>query len=260
MRSLAELQAHVARALIGGDGEPLGALIGGAEPHKRLEIHRRHYTASLTAALHDKFPASAWLAGSARLDAATQAYVRAHPPQQPCIAEYGADFPRFLAAHDSAGDLPYLESFAALEWAVGRVSIAADSAPVPWPEIAGLGPERLIDSTLVLQPGLKYLRSAWRVDELMTTYLRGTEPERFVLAKSDTFIEVRGSRGAMRLTRLDGAAFAFRTALARGRCIGDAAVRALDRDPTFDSGAELRRFVHAGLVTAVMVTPEGLAS
>lgn len=260
MRSLAELQAGVARTLIAGDGELLGPLVGGAEPRKRLEIHRRHYVASLTAALRDKFPACAWLAGSARLDAAAQAYVHAHPPQQPCIAEYGADFPRFLAAQDRTGDLPYLESFAALEWAVGRASIAVDYAPVSWREITRIGPERLIDATLALQPGLRYLRSAWRVDELMTTYLRGAEPERFVLAESDAFIEVCGARGTVHLTQLDGATFVFRADLATGRSIGDAAGRALERDPTFDSGAALRLLVQADLVTATAVTPEAHTS
>ena len=52
MHSLAELQAHFARALIAGADEPVGALLG-AEPRKRLEIHRRHYAASLAAALRD---------------------------------------------------------------------------------------------------------------------------------------------------------------------------------------------------------------
>ena len=260
MHSLAELQAHFARALIAGADEPIGALVGGAEPRKRLEIHRRHCAASLVAALRDKFPACAWLAGDAHMDATARAYLRAHPPQQPCIAEYGADFPSFLATHVRAGELPYLESFAALEWAVGRVSIAVDRAPVSWSQIAEVGSERLIDSTLVLQPGLQYLCAAWRVDELMTTYLSGAEPERFVLAESDTFIEVQGARGAVRLAQLDGATFIFRAALAAGRSIGAAAGRALERDPTFDSGAALRLLVQAGLVAAINVSPEGHAS
>ena len=259
MHSLAELQAAVADAVIAGDGEPPGALVGGVEPGKRFGVHRRHYAASLTAALRDKFPACAWLAGSARVDAAALAYVRAHPPRQPCIAEYGADFPQFLAARESVGALPYLESFAALEWAVGRASIAVDRAPVSWPEVAGLGPERLLDATLVLQPGLEYVRSAWRVDELMTTYLRGAQPERFELAESAAFIEAHGARGTLRLTQLDAATFAFRTELAAGRSLGDAAGEALECEAAFDSGAALRRLVQAGLVTAVTAS-EGHAS
>jgi hypothetical protein len=84
----------------------------------------------------------------------------------------------------------------------------------------------------------------------MTTHLSGVEPERFVLAEADTFVEVRGARGNVRLTRLDGATFTFRKALADGRSLGDAASSALEIDSTFDPGHALRLAVDGGLVTA----------
>lgn len=250
MLLLADLQTQFARAMTTGEGAPgVMQLWGGANPGKRLNIHLRHYEASLTAALGDKFPACAWLAGADVVSPAARAYVHAHPPTQPCIAEYGEDFPQFLANHGRARTLPYLESFAELEWAVGRASIAIDDPPLSWSEIGRIGSERLIDSVLALQPGLRYLCSAWAVDQLMTTYLSGTEPERFVLPESDTFIEVRGARGTVHLARLDGATFTFRRDLAAGRSVGDAAGSALDRDSTFDPGEALRLLVRAGLIT-----------
>jgi len=255
MHLLADLQDSFARAMTAGDAAPFdAALVGGLEPRRRIAIHVRHYETSLTAALCDKFPASAWLAGADLVRDAARAYARSHPPSQPCIAEYGADFPRFLAAHGRAPSVPYLESFAALEWAVGQASIAIERAPCSWAELASRGPERLLDSTLSLQPGVHYRHSRWRVDELMTTYLSGAEPARFVLAESSTCVEVRGALGAVRLARLDAAAFAFRSALAEGRSIGEAAAAALDCDAGFDSGAALRSLTQAGLVTGVRST------
>ncbi|HJR69745.1 MAG TPA: DNA-binding domain-containing protein [Gammaproteobacteria bacterium] len=252
MRSLADLQGSFARAMTTGEVDRFDvALVGGLEPRNRIAIHVRHYGASLTAALCDKFPASAWLAGADLVRDAARTYARLHPPSQPCIAEYGADFPEFLAAYGRAPSVPYLESFAALEWAVGQASIAIERAPCSWPELASQGSERLLDSTLSLQPGLHYRHSRWRVDELMTTYLSGVEPESFVLAESSAFVEVRGALGAVRLARLDAAAFAFRSALAEGRSIAAAAAAALDCDPGFDSGEALRSLAHAGLVTGV---------
>jgi hypothetical protein len=250
MLSLADLQRSVAHAMTTGEREPVAVqLVGGAHPGKRLNIHLRHYEASLTAALGDKFAACSWLAGADLMNAAARAYVHAHPPEQPCIAEYGELFPQFLANYGRARTLPYLESFAQLEWAVGRASIAIDHPPLPWSDIGRIGSERLIDSVLALQPGLRYLRSAWGVDQLMTTYLSGTEPERFVLPESDAFIEVRGARGTVHLTRLNGATFAFRRELVAGSSVGDAAGSALELDSTFDPGEALRLLMHAGLVT-----------
>jgi hypothetical protein len=163
MLSLADLQSSFARAMTTGEREPVAAwLVGGANPGARLDIHLRHYDASLTAALRDKFAACAWLAGVDLVSAAARAYVHAHPPRQPCIAEYGGDFPQFLASYDRAPMIPYLESFAELEWAVGHVSIAIDTAPF-MADLAAVGSERLVDSALTLQPGVHtYARpGAW---------------------------------------------------------------------------------------------------
>jgi hypothetical protein len=260
MLSLVDLQERVARAMTTGEREPAVAqLMGGADPAKRLDIHLRHYAASLTAALRDKFGACAWLLGADLVSAAALAYVRAQPPRQPCIANYGEGFPKFLA-NWGAPTLPYLESFAELEWLVGHVAIAIDHAPLAWPALTELGPERLLEAVLTLQPGARYLRATHGVDRLMTTYLSDTEPERFVLPEAKTFIEVRGARGAVQFARLDGATFVFRTELAAGRTIGDAAGRAIDYDTAFDPGAALRLLVQQCLAIDTSTSTEDSSS
>ena len=234
------------------------ALVGGAVPRSRLDIHLRHYEASLTAALLDKFPACGWLLGGECVRDAARAYVRRLPPCQPCIAEYGHRFPQFLAGYGRAASLPYVESFAALEWAFGRASIATDAIPCSWAELAAAGAERLVESALSLQQGLHYCESRWRIDELMTIYLRSARPERFALAEEPAWLEIRGARGTVSLARLDPAELAFRSALAQRRSIGDAAGAALELNPAFDAGRALESLVAAGLVIGVLASqPEG---
>jgi hypothetical protein len=234
-----------------GDAAAVGGqLRGGRDPGQRLAIHLRHYATSLAGALCDKFPASAWLIGAEAMREAAQAYARLHPPRQPCIAEYGRDFPQFLSGHPRAARLPYVRSFAELEWAVAQASIAVDAPPLSWTELAACGAEGLIESRLALQPGVHYVRADWRIDELMQTYLSGVAPERFVLVDAATRIEVRGARGTFKLVRLDAATFAFRTSLAAGRTVGEAADAALTLEQGFDPGSALRVLVDAELVTA----------
>jgi hypothetical protein len=246
---LSELQRELAHAMTSGDGAAaVERLRGGSDPAARLAIHLRHYTASLAAALCDKFPASGWLAGADVVRDAAVAYARQQPPMQPCIAEYGQDFPQSLARHPRAQRLPYLASFAELEWAVGRAAIAIHMPPASWTDLVACGADRLLDSTLVLQPGLHYVRAEWRIDELMQTYLGGVASDRFVLLAAATPLEIRGARGTFQLTRLDTGTFAFRAALAAGRTISDAADAALSRDLDLDPGAALRTLVEAGLV------------
>jgi hypothetical protein len=257
--ALVDLQRGVARAMTSGDGAVVaGHLRGGHDPGARLAIHLRHYATSLVAALCDKFPASAWLVGAEAMREAAGAYARLHPPVQPCIAEYGRDFPQVLARHPRAARLPYLESFAELEWAIGQASIAVDAPPLSWTELAACGAERLVDSTVALQPGLHYVRANWCIDELMQTYLSGLAPERFVLLDAVTPIEVRGARGAFRLTRLDAGTLAFRAALAAGRTMGEAADAALTVDPNLDPGAALRALADAELVTGAAISRQEL--
>lgn len=251
MPALVDLQRSFAHAMTSGDCAAVGGLLrGGRDPGQRLAIHLRHYATSLAAALCDKFPASAWLIGAEAIREAARAYARLYPPLQPCIAEYGRDFPQFLAGHPRAARFPYVRSFAELEWAVAQASIAIDTPPLPWTELAACGAERLIDSRLAMQPGVHYVRAGWCIDELMQTYLSGVAPERFVLVDADTRIEVRGARGTFRLVRLDAATFAFRTTLAAGRTVGEAADAALILDQAFDPGGALRALVDAELLTA----------
>jgi hypothetical protein len=252
--ALVELQRDFARAMTTGDGTALGRYCrGGFDADARLAIHLRHYAASLATALCDKFPATVWLAGAAAVRDAAVAYARRHPPLQPCIAEYGREFPPFLARQACAGRLPYLEPFARLEWAVGRASIAVDSRPLRWAELADVGAERIVDASLALQPGVHYVRADWRIEELLQTYLAGAAPDAFLLAAELTPIEVHGARGTFRLTRLDAATCAFREALAAAQTIGAAAEAALTLDAAFDAGNALRSVVAAGLVTGCTI-------
>lgn len=249
MLALFELQQNFARAMTTGDGTALaGHLIGGRDADARLAIHLRHYATSLATALCEKFPATTWLLGAAALREAARAYARLHPPLQPCIAEYGRHFPQFLARDSCAAQLPYVAPFAELDWAAGQASIAVDERPLSWNELANHDAEHLVDSTLTLQPGLHYVRADWRIDELMHAYLGGAAPERFVLLAIESRIEVRGARGEFALTRLDAPTYAFRTALAAGRTVGDAADTALTIDAAFDPGRALRALVEGRLV------------
>jgi hypothetical protein len=188
MPRLADLQAGVRRALVTGDTSHVEhVLVGGTDSRRRLAIHQRHYTASLVTALLERFPATVWLVGSGLVADAARRFVQEHPPLRPCIAEYGESFPRFLAASPGSEDLPYLPSFAELEWHLGRLSLAVDHPA-----------------------GVHYLHAEWAVDDLIALYLADNEPERFVLQPGDVWLEVRGNRGELQINRLSQADFTLR--------------------------------------------------
>jgi hypothetical protein len=258
MSSLIDLQDRVHLAVTNPDSSAVTLpLIGGTDARKRLIIHQRHYQVSLTTAIREKFPATAWLVGEGLVDDAAGRYVRAHPPERPCIAEYGETFPAFLARQPRAADLPYVQNFAELEWHLGHVSIAVDRPPVSWSEVAQHGSITLLNARVALQPGVRWLRASWAIDHLMTAYLTDSAPDTFLVACEDIHIQIRGARGALQFERIDPPTFAFRTALHADRTFGDAAEAALETDPGFDAGQALVALVSAGLVTGVTPILEG---
>jgi hypothetical protein len=174
---LGDLQADVTAALVQGQAPACADhLVGGREPTRRFAIHQRHYQSSVARAIVDRFPATVWLVGSEFVAEAALAFVRESPPEKPCIAEYGAGFPRFLADQAGAAGLPYLEQFATIDWHLGALAIAVDEAPV-------------------------HLRVDWSLDELFGFFLSGHAPDAYVLRAETVWLELRGARGELSIQR-----------------------------------------------------------
>jgi hypothetical protein len=252
MPSLGEVQSGVRLAMLSGDASAAAPLLfGGGDPRARLAIHSRHYQASLVQVLTDRFPATCWLIGSTFVSEAAREFVRVHPPARPCLAEYGDQFPGFLAERRGVTTIPYLRDFATLEWYVGEVAVDIDGPAASMGAFGAIDAEAWPDVVLTLQSGVRYVTAGWGVDDLMALYLTDSEPERFEVAPGDLRLEVRGARGDVRMNRLTPGTSAFRGALASGATLGDAAERAFECDDAFDLTEELATLIVSGLVVAI---------
>ena len=253
MAALIEIQALVRRAMTSGtaDAELAPLLVGGRDARRRFAVHQRHYEASLVASLLDTFPATVWLAGSAFITEAARQFVRTHPPERPCIAEYGAGFPDFLSTCEGAARVPYLQDFATLEWHVGRVTLTADAVPFNVDDLSPLNAEHLAEAAFTMQMGVHYLQTSWAVDELMTMYVTDSAPEEFTLAEDEVRLEIRGARGEFRIGRMNPGDFAFRRGIWSGLSVAEAAGTALDAEPAFEPGLGLTALLADGLVAGI---------
>jgi len=102
----------------------------GSDPARRLAVHRNNVLSSLIDALADTFPVAQELVGEAFFRALCASFVRAKPPRTPVLAQYGAEFPDFVAGFPPAASVPYLADVARLEWMRVWAYHAADAAPV----------------------------------------------------------------------------------------------------------------------------------
>ena len=249
--SLAETQRRIRRAVVEADDRAaLPMLVGGPDPRTRLAIHQRHYESSLVTALLTRFPATDWLIGSATLLDRARAFVRQRPPTAPCIAEYGRDFARWMETSAASRRVPYLPSFAELDWHLGKVAVEVGRPPAAIGSLAGIPPSSLPDLVLSLQPGLHYLQADWPIDELMRVFVTDTAPERLTLAPESVWLEIRGARGDFHFSRLSEADFVFRRSLQKGDTLGASVEPAFGVDATFDPGRALAGLFAAELVVA----------
>jgi hypothetical protein len=195
MPALSDIQSAVRDQLVRGDrSAPAPILSGGVHPQRRLAIHQRHYAASLTRALLDRFPATVWLVGSELVTDAATSFIRQQPPSKPCIAEYGESFPRHLGEHPSAAWLPYLSQFAELEWHLGWLALATEDSP-----------------------HVHHLHLDWSLDELIGVYLSDSAPDQFSLRHEDVWLEIGGLRGSLEMHRLEQDDFRRRARSPSGR-------------------------------------------
>ena len=163
--SLLELQRGVARVLAGEHVSDMALHITahalGAET--RLQIYRNAMLHNLTAALRTAYPAVRGLVGEEFFESAAMLYIDDYPSCSGNLQEYGAAFPRFLAAMPEARSVPYLADVSRLEWARQECYLAAD---VPWLDAETISMD--INSTpatarLLLHPAVGLVRSAFPI-------------------------------------------------------------------------------------------------
>jgi hypothetical protein len=252
MSGLRDLQCAVGRAVLGHDEAGIvDAILGdGLDPARRVGIYRHHYLTSLTEALKSIYPVVERLVGEGFFAYAADAFIAASPPREACLFEYGEGFPDFLAKFPPAAGLAYLPDVARLEWAINASLHSPDGPPADHAAFARLSVEDYPRLVFRLQPSLRLLASAWRVDRIWQAN-RPDKPEADAvdLAEGGCALEIRQKADSVVFRRLDAEEFAFCAALAEGRSLEAAAAAMLERNPVFDLAEALRRLLGEGLVT-----------
>ena len=251
MPALRELQAAFLRAMFGpNEPELLEAIVGdGLLPAARLQIYRHHVLTSLTDVLQATFPVVCRLVDERFFRYAADAYIRQHPPAAPCLFEYGAHFPAFLAAFPPCRHLEYLADVARLEWAMHTAWHAEVRVPIDPAELGGLAPHDVARLRFQFDPSVTLLDSPWPIDQIW----RVNQVEAEVHAPVDlnaggVSLEIRRWEDDAGFRRLDPAIYTFRTTLAAGHALAMAAEAALATRPEFDCVAALHELLTDGVI------------
>lgn len=255
--SLAEFQHGFRRALLHGDDTVLAPLVAddALAPAARIEVYRNNVLSSLTAILKNTYPVVCRLVDERFFDYAADVFVRAHPPDQPCLDEYGERFAAFLVAFPPSRDLGYLPDVARLEWLMQRAALAREHPPLSPSALSQVAPSAAPRLVLHLQPSANYLASPWPIDQVWRANQLDTDSG-VDLQSGPARIELSRRAGVVVMQRQDAGVFALRAALAQQMPLARATDAALAADLAFDAAAALARLFADGAVIAFALAEE----
>jgi hypothetical protein len=250
--ALRDLQAAFAAHLAGAERPDLGAeVVGDTIPAAaRLRVYRHHVLESLGSALAATFPTVRALVGADFFRGLAYAFIDRSLPAQPVLAEYGADFPAFVAGCKAARSLPYLADIARLDWALNVAFHASPEGRLTAAGLAQVPAGRLPLLRLALAPGSALITSAYPLDRIWSA----SQPD----APSGT-VDLSGRADLLVLRRPDDAAFvglsageaAFVADVAAGKSLEEAGLAAGGAEPGCDLSATFAKLLALGSFAAV---------
>ncbi len=242
---LRDLQAAFAAHVVGGDRADLGTEVVGdsMSAEARLRVYRHHIAHSLGGALATTFATVHALVGEAFFRSMAQRFIGQTLPAQPVLAEYGANFPVFVADYEPAASLPYLADVARLDWALNVAFHSPAARRLTATDLAGIASEQLPSLSLAVPEGATLIGSRYPLDRIWNAAQPG--------APADTVDVGEGRADLLVLRRSDDAAFivlaageaAFAAALVEGESLEGAAKEASHADPSFDLSMAFARLL-----------------
>jgi len=239
--ALPELQQSFLVGLLGSEDMALLDLIegDGLDARARLGIYRHHVLTTLTAVLEAVYPVVCALVDRRFFRYAADAFIRRHPPAGPCLGEYGADFPEFLAEFPPCAHLPYLPDVPRLEWAVHRAATAPPAAALDREGLRAVKPGRMADVTFTLDPSLSHLASPWPVERIWRAHQAEGQDLDVDMTGGGVWLEVRATGDGVTVRSIESGTYALRDALGRGMSLGEAVEIALGSHPSLDVESEI---------------------
>jgi hypothetical protein len=229
---LRSLQAQFRAASVRGNAPALAAIVVGAgiDPARRLQIHHNHMRATLTDALAATFPTVFKLVGEDFFRMLAHGFIAVEPPAAPCLFDYGAQFPDYIAVNRACRELPYLPDAARFDWLINVAYHAPDRTALVHERLAALAPELFSKARLVPHPATALLESPYPLLDIWQVARADSDAAPVDLDAGGVQLLVYRSDLDVRWRVLNQAEYAFLDAATRGRPLAEAWECALDVD------------------------------
>ena len=258
MPSLPELQTVFARAVIERYERALAGWIRGGrglDAEARIDVYRTNVLGNYRSALREVYPVVLALVGAPFFHRAADDYVLRHASRSGDLNDFGGEFGDFLAGWPGAADLAYLRDIARLEWAIERVSQAADAPLIDLRALAAVPQATLPALRFELHPASRLVRSVYPILRIWQVNQPGFSGDPMVqldAGRADLLVIRRA--GGVDVERLSPGELALLESLAADLPLGSAHARAQEAEAGLDLAALLQRHVLGGTLSAFRAT------
>lgn len=255
------------------DSSSLLRPVSTGDQQRRFNVYRNNRMVSLIDSLRSTYPAIQKLVGEEFFKASARAYVETNPPMQPVMAEYGSSFGCFISALPGTDRFPFLADVAELEWQCLQSFHAADANVLDVTALSAIASESIMDVSMQCHPALHVIESSWPVGTIRANCLAGnlqarglqsgdlqgedlqsgdTQSRQSVDMRQGETLVISRPELQVQVNSLDNTAAVFLCALQAGESLTAAAEQALERDLTFDAGANLVGLIGLGAFSGIV--------
>ncbi|WP_298354351.1 DUF692 family multinuclear iron-containing protein [Rhodoblastus sp.] len=252
-RAAAQSDARWQRAFAAALQDPAATvppLFAHCDAPARFAVYRNNSAVAAIEALKAQFPTVSRLVGDEAFRGAARAFAQETPPVSPILADYGREFPDFLARfleNQDVTEVPYLPDVARLDWAVLQALRAPQTEPCPLARLAALDLAAIVVARVKLHPSLALVASDWPL-----LALRDPEGRKIADWRGATILVLRPDAESRLMALAPGAA-AFLSACGGGATLGEAAEAGDSAEPGFDFGQTLVALTEAGAFAAFIL-------
>lgn len=253
--SLLDLQTNLRDIVLGASAEPLRGIVADDRlgHAQRINVYRNNTTILLIDALATNFPVVAALVGDAFFAQMARAFLRTHPPQSPCLFEYGDTFADFIETFPGAQELPYLADVARLEWARVEVFNATDANALDAAQLSGIHEDEYGWLTFAIHPAMRVVSSPFPIFAIWDLHHSGTDTTVDLGLGGEAVLITRPGMG-VDVTLLGPGEDAFILDLAYGERLGNAFAHAQSNCATFNAAHALSLLLSQGAFRAHTLT------
>lgn len=247
---LHEIQSRLQRFIAEGDACPCADDVAAtsAVAFDRLGIFRNNSIVTHTRVLASVYPVVCRLVDPGFFAYLAHEFLRKNPPAHPCLSEYGAMFPQFVANFPPVMRILYLEDIARLEWAISRVTRVPALQSMSLNDFVSRPADPAM-ARLQLDSRTRLVASEYPIDLIWQINQSDNDVEAVTLEDRPAYLEVRSGRAEM-LRRLEKPDWIFRSLLADGDPLGVASETTLQFEPHFDLAGAIASLFAEGLVVS----------